>query len=123
AISRVILRSRPRLGAIRVGPEGALTLETLFYPDEIRSPRELLASWADKETPDAELELALQLVDQRSVPFRPDDYEDNYREGVLAHVEERLANLPAQAPAAAAQPGKIIDLMEALRASLQQANG
>jgi len=122
AISRVMLRSRPRLAAIRVGPEGILTMQTLHYPDEIRSPGELLASWADKVIDNAELDLALQLVDQRSVPFQPGHYEDKYREAVLAHVEERLAAAPAQS-APAAPAGRVMDLMEALRASLQQGNG
>lgn len=122
AISQVVLRNRPRLAAIRVGPEGILTLQTLHYPDEIRSPGELLASWADKVIDKAELDLALQLVDQRSVPFEPANYDDSYREAVLAHVEERLAEAPVQPPAAA-RAGRVVDLLEALKASLQQGNG
>src|SRR5690606_35353181 len=66
AISQVILRTRSRLAAVRVGPDGILTLETLHYPDEIRSPRTLMEGWAADELNDAELEMALQLVDQRS---------------------------------------------------------
>lgn len=122
AVSRVVLRSRPRLAAIRVGPEGILTMQTLHYPDEIRSPGELLASWVDKAVDEAELDLAMQLVDQRSVPFEPGNYEDKYREAVLAHVEERLAAAPAR-PAPAAPAARVVDLIEALKASLQQGNG
>lgn len=124
AIAQVTLRTRPRMAAVRVGPEGILTMHTLHYPDEIRSPQSLMNGWINAQVRSEELEMALQLVDQRSRPFEPDEYRDEYREGVLQQVEARLAHPEAVvSPQTPEGDGKVIDLMEALRASLETANG
>lgn len=123
AIAQVTLRTRPRMAAVRVGPEGILTMQTLHYPDEIRSPQSLMNGWVNAEVRPEELEMALQLVDQRSRPFEPELYRDEYRESILQQVEARLSHPEAVVSAKSADgDGRVIDLMEALRASLQAAD-
>ncbi|QIA27067.1 Ku protein [Thermaerobacter sp. PB12/4term] len=67
---------------------------------------------------DRELELALHLIDRLTAPFDPGRYRDRYREALLAVVERKLAG--REEVVAPPEPAPVLDLMEALRASLEQ---
>lgn len=116
AIARHSARGKQRLVMIRPIGEG-LILEQLYYPEEVRSFDEVPMESA--EVGDAELALAKQFIEQAaSESFDPSRYRDEVRERVLALIDrkiegEQITLAPQEEPET-----RIIDLMEALKASL-----
>ena len=118
-IGKVALRDREHLA--RIGwSDGALVLDTLLWPEQIRDAGELSLP-GDRSPQAAEVDVALMLVDALSRPFDPGEYHDEYRAALLRLVEEKQAGTPLERPAPPAAPEKVIDLMEALKASVEQA--
>jgi len=106
---------------VQVRPvEDGLVLQQLLYADEVRSLKDL--SIEPVTVTPAELQLALQLIDQISQDaYDPTEYVDTERQRILAAIDEKIAGkqvvtsaVPDEAPGTA----QVIDLMEALRASL-----
>lgn len=118
AVARITLRKRERWALVRAGTEGALVLETLLDADEVRSPTELTLP-EDGAVRPAEEALATQLVEALATNFTPEDNPDRYREALDALIAEKLSN-PRREPSPAAASAKVVDLMEALRASLEE---
>jgi DNA end-binding protein Ku len=116
AIGKVALRDREHLAQIE-GLGDALVLETLHWPGEVRDTGALNLPDAGG-VKDAELDMALTLVDSLTRGFQPDEYQDGYREALLALVAERRGEGRVVQPPAA-EPAKVVDLMEALRASVE----
>ncbi|HEY9786281.1 MAG TPA: Ku protein [Candidatus Obscuribacterales bacterium] len=115
AIAKVAIRSKERLCALRP-LDGTLMMSTLFYPDEIRVEKR--KALPDVNITDKELAMAGSLIDLMTQEFQPSDYTDNYREAVLKIIEAKLEGREiAEAPPI--QTGKVIDLMEALQASME----
>jgi len=118
AIATISIRNKERLCALRPYEDGTLMLETLYYPDEIRIQQET-------ETPEVkvtakELQMAFSLIDLMSEPFKPEEYRDHYREAVMQIIEAKLQGAEiVEAPAPAR--GKVVDLMTALKRSVQTA--
>jgi len=116
AIAKMVLRDKQHLAAVRVLPD-CLSLSLMFYPDEIRSTAEL-----QPEKPvtlhDNELRMATQLIESLTTPFEAAKYTDEYRAELLALVESRVAGSAVAIPDAPRQ-NKVVDLMEALKASLE----
>ena len=118
AIARMVMRTKQYLVAIR--PRGkALALSTLLYADEVVAQDQL------PEFPDAianvnerELKMAQQLIDSLSGPFDAKKYRDDYRERVLELIERKAEGEPLPEQPEVKQPAKVINLMEALEASL-----
>jgi DNA end-binding protein Ku len=118
-IGKVALRDREHLA--RIGwSDGALVLETLLWPEQIRDAGELSLP-GDVSPQPAEVDVALMLIDALSRPFDPGEHRDEYRAALLRLVEEKRAGTPLERPAAPAAPEKVVDLMEALKASVEQA--
>jgi DNA end-binding protein Ku len=122
ALGRIVMRQKQYLVAIR--PAGrALSMSTLYYPDEVVSQDELdgLPS-GEVEASDRELVMAQQLIEALSNEFDPGKYHDEYREELLALIDRKaegaeVVELPER-PAAAAN---VTDLMAALEASIAAA--
>lgn len=88
-VASVVLRQREYLSVI--GPrKGVLILSTLYWPDEIRDPPEVLPSIPEQRAGERELDLTKQLVNAMSKEWRPEDYADTHH--------RRLAKLRAEAP-------------------------
>jgi DNA end-binding protein Ku len=119
AIGKVALREREHLAQIS-GLDDALVLETLHWPEEIRGTGELTLPH-DVTLRKAEVDLALVLVDSLSRHFDPGEYHDEYREALLRLVAEKQGKAEIERPAAAAAEGRVVDLMEALKASVEAA--
>jgi len=101
--------------------EDGLVLQQLLYADEVRSLKELAIEPVTVSP--AELQLAQQLIDQISEDaYDPTNFEDEEKKRVLAAIDEKIAGkeivASAHAEDAVAGGGQVIDLMEALRASL-----
>jgi DNA end-binding protein Ku len=110
--------SRGKQYLVMVRPMGnGLVMEQLHYADEIRSISEV--EIPEGEVKKAELQLAVQLVEQAaSDAFRPETYEDNVKKRMLESIQRKVEGQEITAEPAAAPETQIIDLMEALKASL-----
>lgn len=110
--------ARGKQNLVLVRPMGdVLVMEQLHYKNEIRPATEVPVPQATVK--EAELKLAVQLIEQgASDEFRPDEFHDTVRERVLAAIQGKVAGQEIVAEAPEAGETKIIDLMEALKASL-----
>jgi DNA end-binding protein Ku len=96
---------------------GGLVMEQLHYADEIRSIRDVPLPEGDVKK--AELQLAVQLIQQAaSDAFRPEAYDDNVKKRMLETIQHKVEGHEITAEPAEAPEAQIIDLMEALKASL-----
>ncbi|HEX3015934.1 MAG TPA: Ku protein [Desulfobacteria bacterium] len=119
AIAKVMIRSKQHLAAVRVY-ESCLALETMFFPAEIRSTAQLPELQKEAAVNESELDMAIDLVQSLAEPFEPNRYTDEYREALLQAIEAKVAGKEVISPAQP-EPSKVIDLMEALRSSIQLA--
>jgi DNA end-binding protein Ku len=119
AIAKYVMRDQQHLGALRVR-EGVIVLEKMYFADEIRPTDEIAPG--DAKVDDRELEMAMQLIDRFSGKFEPEKYEDTYRQALLAIVEAKRKGKEVHVERAK-EPAETVDLMEALRASLEAAKG
>jgi DNA end-binding protein Ku len=119
ALARFILRGQESLVLIR-SVEGGLVLHTLYFHDEVRDFGEV-EKGAPAKIQEGETKLALRLVDDLShQEFEPKQYEDEYRKRVLELVNRKAEGKGATLAPAKAPRGKVIDLMDALRQSLDR---
>ena len=122
ALARVTIRTRERLATLRAY-EDTLILETMFWPDEIRSTGGLdLPEGDEAKVRGKELEMARSLVQNLADKFRPDAYTDAYREALERLIEQKMKGETRSAKRRKPEP-KVIDLMDALRASIDEAKG
>jgi DNA end-binding protein Ku len=118
-IATMVLRDKQHLVAVRAGDE-ALIVETMYFADEIRAPRELIPDLpADAEFQGRELEVAIQLVNALSTTWDPGRYTNTYRDRILEMIEDKRAG-HAIVRATEAPQSNVIDLMAALEASVAQ---
>lgn len=120
AISRFVFRNKEHLAAIRAA-DGVLTLTTMRFHDEVVPPSELDDALPDKKPKVAkrEQQMAEQLIDSLSTEFEPDAYKDEYREQLLALIEQKAEGKEIVAPEAEAPKAtKAPDLMAALEESI-----
>ena len=116
-IAKIAIRSKSSLAAIRV-MEGCLAIETIFYPDEIRPITQVPNLPENIQVNDKELTMAKMLIEQLSTPFEPEKYTDDYREGLLHLIHQKVAG--EEISLAPAKPEtNVIDLMAALQASIE----
>jgi len=120
AIAKVSLRQKEHLCLLRPFTDG-LIMETMYYPDEIRSTAELEWPAEDTKVSDAELAMANMLIETLTGEFKPEEYHDEYRTALTQVIESKLGAGAVVAPAAPAPQGKVRDLMEALRESIEAA--
>jgi DNA end-binding protein Ku len=120
AIAQVALRQRESLAILRVR-DGVLVLETLLWPDEVRTPDFGFLD-DDIEVRPQELRMASSLIDSMTVDFDPDEYHDSYREAVLEVVAAKTEGREVfQLEVPEADTGETSSLADALRASLAAA--
>jgi DNA end-binding protein Ku len=118
ALAQVAMHGREHIVVLRAGGKG-LIAHTMFYVTEVRAGDEYTAPTADLV--DKELDLAKKYVQTLQEPFRPEEFADTYREQLQALIASKQVS---QRLAEAAQPkatGKVVDIMEALRKSLESA--
>ncbi|HEX6919096.1 MAG TPA: Ku protein [Actinomycetes bacterium] len=120
AIVKVALRQRERLAMLRPR-EGVLVLQTLLWPDEVRSPAfDFLGQ--DVSVRAQELQMAESYIAALSADFDPTEYSDHYREALEEVIEAKAAGHEVKQPEEQApRAGQVVDLMEALRRSVADA--
>ena len=120
ALAKWAFRSKEYVVQIRPA-EGGMVLQQLLYAEEVRSIADLNIELID--VADAELKLARQLIEQISVDtYDPAQFVDEEKKRILAAVEEKIAGKQIVAPehVQTSSDAQVVDLMAALRASLQQ---
>jgi DNA end-binding protein Ku len=115
-IAKVSFRDKEHLAALRF-KDDAFVLETMFWPDEIRGA-EFDTIHEDGKIRDQEIEMAKALIENLSEPWNPQAFRDEYREALLEIVEKKAAGEAIEAAPEAA-PARVVDLMEALKASVE----
>jgi DNA end-binding protein Ku len=120
AIARFVLRNKEHLAAIRP-MDDVLTLTTMRFHDEVVPPSELDDALPDKKPKVAkrEQQMAEQLIDSLSTKFEPGSYKDEYREQLLALIEQKAEGKEIVASEAETpKETKAPDLMAALEESI-----
>jgi DNA end-binding protein Ku len=117
ALAKFVMRGKESLVLIRPAQSG-LMLHTMYFADEVRDFGEIDRGQSTKVR-DGELDLAVRLISELSRDdFAPGQYVDEYRQRVLAAVEQKVAGKEITAAGPEAQRAHVIDLMEALKESL-----
>jgi DNA end-binding protein Ku len=117
AIAKFVMRDRQYLGALRVR-EGTITLEQLYFADEIRPVDEIKPAKARVDS--AELKMAAQLVDSFAGEWKPEKYKDTYRDALCEVIRaKRKGKEIHRAPEV--EEEQPVDILAALRASLDAA--
>jgi len=119
AIGRLVLSSRERVIAISPRETGMFVC-TLRNPNEVRGTAEYFGNIPVGKPDQEMLDLAAKLIEQKTTTFDPANYEDRYEVALMAMIKEKLKG---HKPILAAEPqrGNVINLMDALKASLSQA--
>ncbi|NUP65278.1 MAG: Ku protein [Nonomuraea sp.] len=119
AVVKVALRQRESLATLRVR-DGVFVLETMLWPDEIRTP-DFGFLEEDIEVRAQELKMAESLISTMESDFDPSEYHDTYREALQQVIEAKVAGKEVIAPREEEEAGPAVDLMAALRASVDAA--
>ncbi|MCC6533426.1 MAG: Ku protein [Burkholderiales bacterium] len=118
AIGRYAARGKQYIVLLRPADD-VLVMQQLLYADEVRASSELEIAPAEVREP--ELKLAMQLIEQiSSSEFHPEAYEDTVKQRIEAAIERKVEGkeIAVSAAPAVTSGAQVIDLMQALRASL-----
>ena len=116
AIGKTVMGTKDTLMAIIPREEGIL-ISTMFYADEIK---EFQKQYEKPEVSEQEMNMAKLLINSMDTPFDPSQYKDEYQTRLRSLIETKISGKEV----VAAEPdneGKVIDLMEALKASVEKA--
>jgi DNA end-binding protein Ku len=119
-LGRFVLRGQEHFSLIRPY-DNALALETLFLAEDVRSAAEIEEAVGDTEVKEAEMELARQVIDSLTGDFEPTELVSEYRRDLRSMLEAKLAGEEIKRPEPEPEEAPVIDLMEALRQSVSEA--
>lgn len=119
AVGKISIRSKEVLCVLRHVENGIL-LETLYWPDEIKGAEDY--GIGQVVLTDAEMAMASSLVDLLKGEFEPEKYTDEYRQELMSRIESKQmgGDVHSTSPTSS-EPASIVDLMEALKASIAAA--
>ena len=116
AIAKTVMGTKETLIALIPREDGILA-QTMFYEDEIK---EIPKSYTKPAVAEAELKMAKTLIESMDKPYDPTDYRDEYQERLRGLIADKIAGNEVVSPVSDNQ-NNVIDLMEALKASVEQA--
>jgi DNA end-binding protein Ku len=116
ALTRFVMGTREYHALLRPG-DGKLVLHTLYYADEVR---EIEARWKAVQPTPQEVELAVKLVEALAHDFDPGKYHDAHRAKLMELVQARAEGRPLAVAGERREPARVVNLMEALRQSVEQ---
>ena len=122
AVARMAMRRKENLAALR-NLDGVLVLQTMRFADEVRAPHEVVAIPTGGQPDERERRMAVQLVQALSAPFDPKRYVNERRRAFAELVERKAAGQAVVQAPEPQQPPAVVDLVEALKASLQRLDG
>ena len=117
AIGRLVMSTRERICAIEI-EEGGLVLTTLRTAEEVRALDAVALPDLPKPDPKM-LQIAEKIVEQQSGDFDPSEFRDRYEDALRALIEEKRKGKPVKPAKAANDDTKVVDLMAALKKSLE----
>ncbi len=121
-IAKIIIREAQHLSAVEV-IDNALVLTMLRYDDELVDTSQLEFPGGEKVRK-GELDMARMLIENLAAEWDPSKYTDEYRDNLMKLIKARIKGEKPKLPAAEAPPeGKVVDLMERLRRSLEATQG
>lgn len=120
-LAQVTIGGREWLVAIAPIGDG-LVMEMLRYAEELRDPADFFTEVPTAKPQKEMIDLAVQLIEQKSAPFDPDTYRDRYQDALKALVQEKMRGHKIVAHEEGARPSgsNVVDLMEALKRSVSQ---
>ena len=121
ALARVIFTSREHVIALEPRGKGLLGV-TLRYPYEVRKEDEYFQDIEDEKIPKDMMELASHIVETKSGHFEPEKFEDQYEDALKELLKKKQAGEKIEAPKERV-PAKVINLMDALRRSVETERG
>ncbi|MBQ1095243.1 Ku protein [Streptomyces sp. b94] len=122
-VATFVMRNRQYLTALRA-EDKVLVLQTLHWADEVRDPVEELPELPEgRAGRGKELDMAMRLVDALSGPWDPARYHDSYQEKVRELVRAKAEGKEVAVAEEAPRATNVVDLMEVLQGSLEQAKG
>ena len=121
ALGQVVLGGRERIAALKPCGRG-MVLETLRYGEEVRESQSYFEDIADAPADDEQLDLAKQLIKQKSAKFNPAKFKDHYDDAMRALIDAKLGDKRAKKVIEEKRPtAQVINLMDALKKSLRGA--
>jgi DNA end-binding protein Ku len=117
AIGKTVLGTKDTLMAI-IPREDGILISTMFYEDEVK---ELQKQYTQAKVSEDELKMAKLLINSMDTPFDPTQYRDEYQEKLRELIENKISGQEIVTPEPEST-GKVIDLMDALKASVEKAN-
>jgi DNA end-binding protein Ku len=121
ALGRLVMRTRERICALEV-EEDALLMTTLRAAEEVRAIDAIEPPELPKPDPRM-LDIATKIIEQQAGEFDPSEFKDRYEDALRALIEEKRKGMPVRPQAAPAADTKVVDLMDALKRSLQTKGG
>ena len=116
-VAKIAMHNREHIVIFRPGAHG-LMMHTMYYADEVRRVEEFRTDTSLVK--DQELKLAEMLVESLAASFQPEKYHDSYRDNLKALIDAKIKGQEVVTPPAA-EPAKVIDIMQALKQSLAAA--
>ena len=120
ALGRFVRAGRESLCLVRARGD-ALALETLFLAEDVHSQAEISEAVGETDVKDSELELARQVIESLAGDFEPSELASEYRRDLKAMLEAKLRGEEIAVPEQPEEEAPVIDLMEALKASVAAA--
>jgi DNA end-binding protein Ku len=120
AVGRFVRAGRESLCLVRARGE-ALALETLFVSEDVYSQAEIAEAVAEADVKEPELQLARQVIESLAGEFDPAELKSEYRRDLRALLDAKMRGEEIAEPEAVEEPAQVVDLMEALKASVAAA--
>jgi DNA end-binding protein Ku len=118
ALGRIVLAKRERVIMLQAWENGLMGT-TLRYPYELRAIKDYFGDIPDVKIPGEMLKLAEHILETKKADFDPSAFVDHYEEAVVAVLKEKQAGLPATNVPRSAPAANVVNLMDALRRSIQ----
>ncbi|MGI6731650.1 MAG: Ku protein [Anaerovoracaceae bacterium] len=117
AIGKAVMGTKDTLMAI-IPREDGILISTMHYADDVKA---LQKQYAKPEVSEQEMNMAKLLINSMDTPFDPSQYQDEYQIKLRNLIETKISGKDVVAPKESDNTGKVIDLMEALKASVEKA--
>lgn len=126
ALGKIAFSGREHVIAICAPPESVADSDnlkgmmayTLRYSEELRNPLEYFSTIKTTEVDADQLSLAIELIQRKAAPFAPEKFQDEYEAALREFVEAKVNHVAIPKDEATPRPGKVVNLMDALRRSM-----
>ena len=117
ALGKVVFTSREHVMSLEPRGKGLLGV-TLRYPYEVRNEKDYFDDLPDEKIPKDMLDLARHIVETKAGHFEPQKFEDQYETALKELIRQKQSGRPIELPERR-EPARVVNLMEALRRSVQ----